>query len=267
MNPGEVVVMAAGDIASCESSGDEQTAALVRRHGPDAVLTLGDNAYPEGAAADFAHCYDPSWGAFKDITYPTPGNHEYVTGASGYFSYFGDRAPAAYHSFDLGAWHVVALNSELPSKPGSPQERWLRRDLARDQHRCELLYWHKPRWSGGHHGSDPGVQGLWQAAYDNGVDLVLTGHDHAYERFFRMDGSGRRDRAFGVRELVVGTGGASHYAVEPVKNLAAADGSTFGVLKLRLRPRDYDLSFVPVDGGSFRDALRGQACHRAAGSD
>ncbi len=261
----QVIVVAAGDIASCDSNGDEQTAALVQRNAPDAVLTLGDNAYPEGSAADFANCYDPSWGAFKDITYPVPGNHEYLTdGGAAFYSYFGERAPALYRSFDLGAWHIVALNSELPTEPGSPQERWLRRDLANDSHRCELLYWHKPRWSGGHHGSDPGMQGLWQAAYDNGVDIVLTGHDHDYQRFFRLDAAGGRDPRYGVRELVVGTGGASHYEVGPVENLAAADGSTSGVLKLRLRPRDYDLTFIPVDGGTFRDSLRGQPCHVAA---
>ncbi len=253
--------MAAGDIASCDSDGDEQTADLIERNEPDAVLTLGDNAYPEGSPADFAQCYDPSWGAFKDITYPVPGNHEYLTdGAAGYVSYFGDRASAPYRSFDLGGWHIVALDSQIPTEPGSPQERWLRKDLARDKHPCELLYWHKPRWSGGPHGSDSGMQGLWQAAYDNGVDLVLTGHDHAYERFLRLDGAGRPDPHSGVREVVVGTGGASHYAVGPVEHLAASDDTTFGVLELHLRQRDYDLTFVPVDGGSFRDTIRGQAC-------
>ncbi len=257
-----VTVVASGDIARCDSAGDEQTAALVARIDPDAVLTLGDNAYPDGAAADFADCYDPSWGAFRTITHPSPGNHEYATpGAAGYFDYFGRRAPAPYYSFDLGGWHIVSLNSELPHEPGSAQERWLRKDLARDKHRCELLYWHRPRWSGGTHGSDVGMQPLWKAAYGHGVDLVLAGHDHNYQRFYRMDGMGRRDPRWGVREVISGAGGASHYEVGPIKNLAAADGTTNGVVKLRLRPRDYDLAFVPVPGGSFRDAIRGQSCH------
>jgi hypothetical protein len=262
-----VTVVAAGDIASCTSDGDERTAALVQRIDPDAVLTLGDLAYPEGAAEDFASCYDPSWGAFRAITYPSPGNHEYATArAAGYFSYFGASAPAPYYSFDLGAWHLVSLNSEVAHGKGSAQERWLRGDLARDRHRCELLYWHRPRWSAGTHGSDAGMQALWRAAYDAGVDLVLVGHDHDYQRFVRLDAKGRRNPRFGVREVVVGTGGASHYPAGTHRGLAVADGSTYGVLKLRLRRRDYDLSFLPVGGGGFRDAIRGQPCHRAAGS-
>jgi acid phosphatase type 7 len=261
-----VTVVASGDIASCASNGDEQTAALVSRIGPDAVLTLGDNAYPEGSAADFAQCFGPSWGAFKGITYPAPGNHEYATpGAAGYFDYFGSRARAPYYSFDLGAWHIVSLNSEVPHETGSAQERWLRKDLARNTKRCELLYWHRPRWSGGSHGSDPGMQPLWQAAYQGGVDLVLAGHDHNYQRFYRMDGKGRRDRRWGVREVVSGAGGASHYEVGPIDHLAAANGTTSGVVKLRLRARDYDLTFVPVSGGGFRDAIRGAPCHAAPG--
>jgi hypothetical protein len=259
-----VTVVASGDIARCDGDGDEQTAALVARIDPDAVLTLGDNAYPEGSTADFANCYDPSWGAFKHITYPSPGNHEYATsGAAGYFGYFGGRARAPYYSFELGKWHVVSLNSELPHSRGSAQERWLRRDLARNTRRCELLYWHRPRWSGGTHGSDPGMQPLWRAAYRHGVDLVLAGHDHNYQRFYRLNARGRRDPRWGVREVVSGAAGASHYEIGPIDHLAASNGTATGVVKLHLRPRDYDLTFVSVTGGGFRDAIRGAPCHRA----
>ena len=253
-------VVAAGDIASCTSAGDTRTAAVISRIGPDAVLTLGDDAYPTGSAADFADCYGPTWGRFRSITHPAPGNHEYATpGASGYFGYFGVRP---YYSFNRGAWHLVSLNSEIAHGARSAQLRWLRRDLERDTHRCELLYWHRPRWSGGAHGSMADVQPFWRAAADAGVDLVLTGHDHNYQRFVRLGARGRPNR-LGVASLVVGTGGASHYDPGTIRHRAAANGTAYGVIKLVLRPRDYDLAFVPVAGGSFRDALRGQACHRA----
>src|SRR5918999_691083 len=150
--PAPVTAVAAGDIASCEGEGDAETATLVRQLDPDVVLTLGDNAYPSGAPDEFARCYEPTWGAFRDRTRPAPWNHDYATpGAAGYFGYFGERAPGPYYSFDLGAWHIVSLNSELDHDAASPQLRWLRADLRRDRHRCELLYWHRPRWNAGRH--------------------------------------------------------------------------------------------------------------------
>jgi hypothetical protein len=258
--PAPVTVVAAGDIARCDGTRDSATAALVSRIGPDAVLTLGDEAYPAGSASDFVDCYGPTWGAFRSSTYPAPGNHEYAaTGAAGYFDYF-DVEP--YYSVNLGAWHVVSLNSEIAHDTDSAQLRWLRRDLAHDGHRCELLYWHRPRWSGGAHGSQEDVQPLWRAAADAGVDLVVAGHDHNYQRFARLGGRGRPN-LLGVRSLVVGTGGASHYDPGTIAHRQAANGTDYGVLKLVLRPRDYDLAFVPATGGTFRDSLRGQACHRA----
>jgi hypothetical protein len=257
--PTHVTVVAAGDIARCDGTGDSQTAAVISRIGPDAVLTLGDDAYPTGSAADFSGCYAPTWGAFRAITYPAPGNHEYATpGAAGYFGYF---SVPPYYSVNLGAWHVVSLNSEIDHGADSAQLRWLRRDLARDTHRCELLYWHRPRWSGGVHGSQADVQPFWRAASDAGVDLVLAGHDHNYQRFRRLGAAGRPN-PLGVRSLVVGTGGASHYAPGAIAHRQAANGTDYGVLKLVLRPRDYDLAFVHVTGGTFRDSLRGQACHQ-----
>ncbi len=259
-----VTVAAAGDIASCDEAGDEETAALVQRIRPDAVLTTGDNVYPVGSWQQFATCYARSWGRFRQKTYPSPGNHDYFTpGARGYFRYFGDRAPRPYYSFDLGRWHLVSLNSELHAGWRSPQVRWLRRDLARDAHRCELLYWHQPRFSGGPHGSNPDVQGLWRAAYEAGVDLVLVGHDHNYQRFRRLDARGRPDPRFGVVQIVVGTGGRSHYELGEISHRPAADGTTFGVLKVRLGARSFGLRFVPVSGGAYADRIGNARCHGA----
>jgi acid phosphatase type 7 len=257
-------VVAAGDIASCDQTADEETAELVRRLDPDAILTTGDNVYPSGSRDEFGECYSPGWGQFLSSTFPSPGNHDYDTpNAAGYFSYFGARAPGPYYSFDLGGWHFVSLNTEIDRSAGSPQIRWLRRDLRRDDHRCELLYWHRPRWSGGSHGSSRSADDLWRAAYEGGVDIVLTGHDHNYQRFRRLGAQGRPDRRFGVVQIVVGTGGRSHYDPGSIVHRVVADGTTFGVLELGLRPRSFALRFVPVAGGSFTDAVRHGACHRA----
>ncbi|HYM64256.1 MAG TPA: metallophosphoesterase [Gaiellaceae bacterium] len=258
--PAPVRVVAAGDIATCGESHDTATGNLVRALAPRAVLTLGDNAYDEGSLAQFA-CYDAAWGSFRGRTFPSPGNHDYGTsGAAGYFEYFGSRAPAPYYSFNLGAWHLVSLNSEVDHGEGSEQVRWLRADLRADRHRCELLYWHRPRWSGGRHGSDPGVQPFWQAAYDRRVELVLTGHDHNYQRFAKQDAEGRRSDVRGVRHIVVGTGGRGLYSTGSIANRRAANTANHGVLALVLRWRSYDTRFVPVGSSSYRDRLRKAAC-------
>lgn len=258
-----VRVVAAGDIATCDEAKDTATGKLVRRLAPRAVLTLGDNAYDDGGRAAF-DCYDAAWGSFRGRTFPAPGNHDYETrGAAGYFEYFGSRAPAPYYSFNLGAWHLVSLNSEIEHGEGSEQARWLRADLRADRHRCELLFWHRPRWSGGLHGSDPGVQALWRAAYDHRVELVLSGHDHNYQRFRKQDAQGRRNDARGVRQIVAGTGGKSLYPTGWIRNRAAATTSDYGVLELVLRPRSYDARFVPAAGSSYTDRLRKAACLRA----
>jgi len=256
-------VVAAGDIASCDSSGAADTSALVQSLAPDAVLTLGDNAYPDGAFSDFRDCYQPTWGAFRTKTFPAPGNHDYHTaGAKAYFDYFGPRARGRFYSFDLGPWHIVSLNSEVPHGYGSRQVRWLRHNLAGDSRRCEVLYWHRPRWSGGAHGSDPGMSALWRAAYDHGVELVLAGHDHNYQRFYKLDAYGRSDRRYGARQVVAGTGGKSLYDTgPPMPRRAAASSSTHGVIELTLRAGGYDLRFVPVAGSSWTDVLPGRTCH------
>jgi acid phosphatase type 7 len=262
-------LLAAGDIASCASDGDEQTAALLDTL-PGTVLTLGDTAYDHGSAEEFARCYLPSWGRFRDRTYPAPGNHDYQTAdASGYYGFFGPRAgqPAkGWYSFDLGRWHLIALNSNCDAvggcRPGSEQERWLRADLAAHRARCTLAFWHHPRFSSGTtHGSDPAVGDLWTALYEAGAEVVLVGHEHNYERFAPLDPLGAVDPARGVREFVVGTGGRSHYGFgPPLPGSEARNSDSFGVLQLTLRPTGYTWRFLPAPGSSFQDSGTG-SCH------
>jgi acid phosphatase type 7 len=260
------VVVAAGDIADCSSEDDEATAKLVEGIDGATVLTLGDNAYPEGPAEDFRKCYEPSWGQFKERTKPSLGNHEYETpGASGYFEYFGKATgdpDEGYYSYDLGAWHLVALNSncgveEIRCGPGSPQGRWLEEDLAaNDEQKCTLAYFHHPLFASGSY--RPGierVERLWEILYTAGVDVVLNGHDHNYQRFAPQDPQGRADPEGGIRQFVVGTGGKSLYQIsQPIANTEVYNDETFGVLELTLRPKRYDWEFVPVKGETFSDS-------------
>lgn len=246
----EAVLVAAGDVASCSSGGDEATARLLDGL-PGTVAVLGDIAYGRGTDAEFARCYAPSWGRHKGRTRPSPGNHEYGTpGAAGYFGYFGRRAapPRGYYAYTLGAWRILVLNTNCGPAGGcgrgSPQERWLRGELARTRGRCVLAYGHHPRWSSGLHGPETSIDPLWRALAAGGAELYLAGHDHHYERF-------RPQR--GVRQFVVGTGGRSLYPI--VRRYAASQvrrATTFGVLELRLRPRSYAWRFVSV-GASFSD--------------
>jgi hypothetical protein len=263
--PGSVVFVGAGDIASCSSTGDEATANLLDGIS-GTVFTLGDNAYETGSAGEFANCYNPTWGRHKSRTKPAPGNHEYGTaGAAGYFGYFGSAAgdPAkGYYSYDLGDWHIIALNSSIANAAGSVQEQWLRADLAASTRSCTLAYWHHPRFSSGfEHGSDPSLQALWQALYDANADLVLSGHDHDYERFAPQTPTGVADDSRGIREFVVGTGGRSHYSLGTLKaNSQIFHSTTYGVLKLTLSAGSYAWEFVPVAGGTFVDSGSG-SCH------
>lgn len=277
------VVAAAGDIACDPADGGYNagngtatscrqgaTSNLLLDAGLAGVLSLGDHQYSDGALAKFQASYDPSWGRARALTHPAVGNHEYQTaGAAGYFSYFGAAAgdPAkGYYSFDIGAWHLIALNSECANVsggcgPGSPQESWLRADLAANPTSCTLAYWHQPRFSSGHHGSRAVYDAFWQALYDAGVEIVLNGHDHDYERFAPQTPAGAADPANGIREFVVGTGGAEHYAfVAAQPNSQVRNGGTFGVLRLTLHPGSYDWEFVPEAGKTFTDS-GGSACH------
>jgi len=253
------VFVGAGDIADCNGNGDEATANLLDNI-PGTVFTIGDNAYPDGAASDFVNCYDPSWGRHKARTFPVPGNHDYImAGANAYFDYFGAVAgdrDKGYYSYDLGTWHIIALNSNLPVGVGSAQEQWLRADLAAHQVDCTLAYWHHPLFSSSSvHGSNAGMLPLWQALYDYGADVVLAGHDHTYERFAPQDPLGLADPLRGIREFVVGSGGRSHYGFGiPRPNSEVRNNDTYGVLKLTLHPDSYSWEFIPEEGKTFTDS-------------
>ena len=196
------VVFAAGDIASCSSNGDEQTAALVADRLPRTratVLTLGDNAYAKGTTDEFARCYAPSWGKFKARTKPTAGNHDYLTpGAKGFLAYF--HLPRTYYAFTLGGWRLYALDSERISQA---QIDWLTRDLRRQRPSCILAYWHRPRFSSGPHGDHRPVGRFWEVLYAARAEIILTGHDHAYERFVMLNARGKPDPR-GLRQFVDG---------------------------------------------------------------
>lgn len=260
--PSSAVLVGAGDIASCASSGDEATAKLLDDI-PGTVFTAGDIAYENGSPQDFANCYAPSWGRHKSRTRPAPGNHEYFTlGASGYFGYFGSAAgdpSKGYYSYELGGWHIIALNSNLRVDPGSPQEQWLRQDLADHRTRCTLAYWHHPRFSSGSdHGDDPRMQPLWQALYDYGAEIVISAHDHIYERFAPQTPSGALDLSNGIREFIVGTGGSNRDQIGmPRPNSEVRSGSAWGVLQLSLFADRYEWRFVPVAGKTFTDSGSG----------
>jgi acid phosphatase type 7 len=255
-----------GTAAACHMGA---TARLVRTLDPQVVLTLGDNQYENGTLDKFRRSYAASWGRLKGRTRPAPGNHDYRTaGAAGYFDYFGARAgrrSRGYYSFNLGGWHLIALNSECTQVggcgKGSPQERWLRTDLAAHPARCVLAYWHKPRFSSGMHGNNPTYTAFWQALYRAGAELVLVGHDHDYERFAPQTPSGRADRARGIRQFVVGTGGKTHYGFRRIRaNSQVRNSNTFGVLRLTLYASGYDWRFVPEPGKTFTDTGHG-TCH------
>ena len=252
--PGDsVVVLAAGDIASCSTQGDERTAALLDSI-PGLILALGDNAYFSGSAAEYQRCYAPNWGRHLDRTRAIPGNHDYHTpGAAAYFAYYGERAGPAgqgWYSFDVGAWHVVSLNSSVPMARGSEQERWLRADLAAHPRKCTLAVMHHPRFSSGLHGANPAVIPLWEALHEAGADVVLSGHDHVYERFVRMAPDGRADPERGIRSFVVGTGGAHHngFYSRARGSQVRFDGH-WGVLKLTLRADRYEWEFITAADG------------------
>jgi acid phosphatase type 7 len=259
------VLVGAGDIASCDDlSGAKATAELLE-HIPGTIFANGDLAYPAGTDQQFHDCYGPNWGRFKERTRPAPGNHEYLSsGASGYSRYWGTAAgdpDKDYYSYDLGTWHIIALNSECAAvggcDPESPQGQWLRRDLAEHPAACTLAYFHKPLFSSGkEHGYDPQMKPLWQMLYAGGADIIIGGHDHHYERFAPQDPEGNPDPQRGIREFVAGTGGKnSHRSLGPVvANSEVRNADTYGVLKLTLHASSYDWEFVPQAGKSFRDA-------------
>jgi hypothetical protein len=265
---GTAVLVGAGDIAECNSSGDAATAALVRSIG-GTVFTLGDNAYDDGTARQFARCYGPTWGRFKGRTRPAIGNHEYQSkGAAGYWDYFGKAAGPrgkGWYSYNAGSWHVIVLNAncgKVGCGKGSEQERWLRADLAAHDNECTLAYWHQARFvSDKEHGNHSELGAFWEALYDYGAELVLSGHAHVYERFAPQTPGAKADPDHGIRQIVVGTGGASHYRFGSARpNSQVRNASSFGVLKLTLKSDSYDWQFIPQAGKSFRDSGH-DVCH------
>jgi Calcineurin-like phosphoesterase len=257
-----VTFVGAGDIADC-GRGATLTASLLDRI-DGTVYTLGDNAYPNGSTTDYQNCYEPAWGRHRARTRPSPGNHEYLTAnAAPYFQYFGPIAgppDVGYYSFSLGAWHIVSLNSEIEARAGSPQEQWLRADLAANRTRCTAVYWHRALFSSGTvHGGDGRMRDIWRTIYDLDVDLVIAAHDHIYERFAPQDSAGNMDLDRGIRQFVVGTGGGpSHKVGAPRRNSEIAV-STWGVLALTLEADRYQWRFVPAEGGFNDEGIT--SCH------
>ena len=264
---GDPILVGAGDIAACGSRGDEATALLLDQilgETDGTVFAAGDNLNSGGSLEEFRLCYGPTWGRFKARTRPVPGNHEYVTPyAAGYFDYFGKRAGPrglGFYSYDLGAWHIVALNSSIGSPPGSPQDRWLRADLEANQATaCTLAYWHHPVFGSYDRDRESArlMRDAWKILYEYGVDVVVNGHFHYYERFAPLDADGRADPQQGIREFIAGTGGAAQpkrlgETIHP--NSEVRDNSTWGLLKFTLHPTRYDWEFIPVEGGTFHDS-------------
>jgi acid phosphatase type 7 len=250
------ILIGAGDIGWCGLAGAAATGRLLDAIG-GAVFTAGDNAYPNGSAQNFAQCYDPAWGRHKSRTYAVPGNHDYEQpGAAPYFAYFGDHAGPpglGYYSFSLGAWHVITLNSEIATGAASPQVAWLKDDLAEYRPACTAVIWHKPLYSSGPNGDNLFMREIWRILYDANVDVIINGHDHDYERFAPQDPDGRRDSTRGIREFVVGTGGAQLYDFSTPHPNTEVWFSVWGVLQLTLRANDYDWRFVPIAGQSSSD--------------
>lgn len=276
------VMLAAGDIADCGQFGDDSTAALVERllaANPGAMVqTLGDNAYEDATAQDYANCYDPTWGRFKSITRPQIGNHEYNVSVIPTFEYFGDsvfndNVPGGYYSYDLGDWHVIVLNdnnTNVKIQEGSPQIGWLRDDLAHNTKQCTMAIWHSPRfWSTNTTavGIRSTVYTAWQVLYEARVDLVLNGHQHMYERMAPQDPDGN-PTPDGIRQIIAGTGGAKtqgtpNGVVSPNSEARWGGVNQYGVLKMTLSPGGYSWEFVPIPGVTFTDSGSG-TCHGQA---
>jgi len=281
---GAVVAIGAGDIAICGANGDEATAAIVDSilvadsvaKVDNVVITMGDNAYPSGSRGGysiFARCFTPSWGdrRIMKMIRPSPGNHDFQNqGGPGYYAYFGDRAGPSgkgYYSYDIGDWHAVSLNSEILDDQSrlheaAAQEDWLREDLKDHSKKCTLAYFHQPLFSSGDfHGDAPAVAGLWNILYEGGVDLVVNGHEHHYERFVPQTPLGVADSVNGIEEIIVGTGGAALRGVRypPEANSAARIHGYFGVLKLTLGADEYRHAFLDTEGRVWDKG--GRKCH------
>ena len=280
-NP-DAVLIAVGDIAVCEAvHRAEWTAHLVERllnRNDAVVVTLGDNSQNDGRFEEYLKCFEPAWGRFKQKLRPSPGNHDDYDerpglghGGKAYYEYFGDRAGPpglGYYSFDLGYWHIVSLNSEIVVNRPTPEQaqrmqsqmNWLRRDLStHDNHQCTLAYFHRPMVSSGQFAAGR-MKRLWEVLYAGGVDVILNGHEHFYERFAPQDHRGNLDHRFGIRQFIVGTGGAYFHGFgRPTPNSVMAIQETLGVIQFVLRPSHYLWEFIDIHG-VVRDAGVGE-CH------
>jgi acid phosphatase type 7 len=269
----ETTLIAAGDIASCDETGDEQTAKLIQsmlEKTPATVAALGDLVYPTGKLETYKNCYGPSWGQFLKQTKAAIGNHDYSGGTSqDYYTYFRAAAgpnPDGYYSYDLGTgsstWHVIVLNSNCWAvggcETGSKQYKWLQQDLEKNQTKnqtnCTIAYWHHPRFSSALHGNNEFMQDVWALLANGGVEVILNGHDHDYERFAPLNAAGKPSEK-GTREFVVGTGGKNTYPFLITKpGSQVRKTGVFGVLELKLKASSYDWRFVPVAGKTFTDS-------------
>lgn len=281
---GAAVMIGAGDIAVCGSNADEATAAMVDSvvkadsvaNVETAVFTAGDNAYPSGSEGPnyiFLRCFNSSWGTKRimRVLHPAPGNHDFEnTRGAGYYAYFGDKAGPAgkgYYSYDIGEWHAVSLNSEILGDPGhfngqeNAQEDWLIKDLKDNKKPCTLAYFHRPFFTSGPHGSATETRRLWTILFDNGVDIIINGHEHHYERFEPLTPSGVPDTVAGIVQFIVGTGGAGlrdlRYPYAP--HSAAQVQGYHGVLKLTLGAGEYRHAFLDVAGRAWDRG--GRKCH------
>jgi len=274
-DPHEFTLVGAGDIAWCGNLlGAEATAKLIEKLPEAAVFAAGDLAYEKGTWEEFQNCYQPTWGKFKDRTMPAPGNHEYQgSPGTGYFRYWGEKAGdpvKGYYSYDLGDWHIVVLNTNCGVKAlggcgeGSPEEVWLREDLAAHADACIIAYGHHSLFSSGilpSHALHPELRAFWRDLYRAHADLVLAGHEHSYERFAPQTPDGELDEKNGIRQIVVGTGGKSHTMLGfATANSEVRNSDTFGVLRLTLSSKRYRWEFVPQAGMTFTDSGEG-TCH------
>jgi Concanavalin A-like lectin/glucanases superfamily/Calcineurin-like phosphoesterase len=281
------VIAAAGDIA-CDPADpgynkgngtkdrcqQKATSDLLIGTGLSGILTLGDEQYDDATLAKYQTVFDVTWGRANKLSHPAIGNHEYLTpGAKGYFDYHngvGNQTGVAgsrdkgYYSFNLGAWHVVELNSncsQVSCSSGSAQDQWLRNDLAQNPTKCTMAFFHHPRFSSGLAGNNGNMGVLYTDLYNANADVILAGHDHLYERFAPQNPSAVADSARGIREFVVGTGGKSLVDFDSIKaNSQVRNNTTFGVLRVTLHSGSYDWKFAPIAGQSFTDS-GSTACH------
>jgi 3',5'-cyclic AMP phosphodiesterase CpdA len=249
--PIATVLLAAGDVGVCGAVAAVETGQML--DGMDGtIVALGDLAYRHGTAQEFETCYDPVWGRHKARTRPSPGNHEYETsGALPYYDYFGAQAGPAglgYYSFRSGDWLVLSLNSNLPIGGATAQAQWIRTELTASTARCTLAYFHHPLYSSGPNGDNARLAGLWQMLYEQGVDVVLSAHEHLYERFAPMSPDGLRDDARGIRQFIVGTGGAGLYTVMRAHPQSEVRVVLYGILKLTLNQASYTWEFRQPNG-------------------